>query len=526
MPKSTTLLLLVLASFAAWAEPDPETVRESVVQIAVMDAGEIDRLGSGFAVSADGHVLTAAHLVADEDLVFAVPLTTGAELAARVVYVDEHADLALLSVNGLELPPLTLASDGFEPGRLIFSAGIWDAAGEPIPVAEATDDVPLAVSEGAVGRHDDLTAEAGELAVPLIEHNAMIPSVGYGGPLLNECGEVAGINRGSPSVSAARLRRGQAPESVVHAVRVNAFAAVLEPRGVTVVESDTTCVSALTEAQVQAEEAEEELEQSRQELAEATEEAEETQAQLEQTQQAQEQAAARASEAEARAEALQEEYDEAVRTGAEEAEGLRTELDNARAEQEAARNAAGALETQVAALQEQLQQEAAADQRRLLVVAAAATGLVLVIGFAAFVVYRKRSRQLALAQDEVARARREAVSARAEAQAPAFPDCLLTGQSSEGQAVSVKIPGSLLGDGAILGRSPRNATLLMDDPTLSREHARLFHDGESLLIEDLDSTNGIHVNGRKLKPRTPAAIEPGDRIELGGVKVELAVAAD
>ena len=102
-------------------------------------------------------------------------------------------------------------------------------------------------------------------------------------------------------------------------------------------------------------------------------------------------------------------------------------------------------------------------------------------------------------------------------------DCLLTGAADDGQPVSVKIPAGLLaGEGATIGRSPRNATFLIDDETLSREHARVSCEPEAgLQIEDLDSTNGTRLNGRQLRPRTPARMANEDVVELGGVKLRV-----
>ena len=152
-----TLLLLSTLSGAlpAQAQPDPATTRESTVQIAVMDDTNIRRAGSGFPI-AENYVLTAAHLVANEDRIVAVPLTTGAELFARVVYANDRADLALLAVIGLALPPLLLAPDGFDLGQSVYLVGVWNPSGEPPAVATAEDDVPVAIAEGSVGRHTEL----------------------------------------------------------------------------------------------------------------------------------------------------------------------------------------------------------------------------------------------------------------------------------------------------------------------------------------------------------------------------------
>ena len=525
---TTTYLLLALLFIAApslQAQPDPATVRASIVQVAVIGANGVRRVGSGFAVSAEGHVLTAAHLVANEDRIVAVPLATGAELVARIVYANGRADLALLAVNGLALPPLKLASDGFEPGRMVYSAGVWSESGEPVLVATADEDVLLASTEGAVGKHDDLAATDGALAVPLMEHNAMIPAAGYGGPVLNECGEVAGLNRGSPGVSAWRLRRGKAPEGVVHAVRVTAVAGLLQPQGVEFVRSDTPCARALTAAQAQAEAAQAEAELTAQQLEEATGQAEATRQQLEQTQQEKNQAAARAATAESRVSDLEGQYQEAVRTGAEETEAVRAELDAARGDQTATQAAVGALEGEVAALEERLRQEAAADRMRLIITVASFAILVAVVGIVASIFLRKRSHQLALVREEAARARRDAAAARSQGlESAAYPECMLTGATGDGNAVSIKVTGRLLtGEGVIIGRSPRNSTFLVDDRTLSREHARLFGDNDTLYLEDLGSTNGTKLNGSQLHRGTPVEVAGGDVIEFGAVKVELVV---
>ena len=71
------------------------------------------------------------------------------------------------------------------------------------------------------------------------------------------------------------------------------------------------------------------------------------------------------------------------------------------------------------------------------------------------------------------------------------------------------------------GRDSGNGGSLGGDPEISRKHARVTRasSGE-LLIQDLGSTNGTFVNGHRIAAPTP--IRPGDVIELGGSKVELA----
>ncbi len=56
---------------------------------------------------------------------------------------------------------------------------------------------------------------------------------------------------------------------------------------------------------------------------------------------------------------------------------------------------------------------------------------------------------------------------------------------------------------------------------VSRAHARLDLGGPHPRIEDLDSTNGTYVNGRRLAPRSPVRLHCGDEISLGQLALRL-----
>ncbi|MXZ33398.1 MAG: FHA domain-containing protein, partial [Gammaproteobacteria bacterium] len=183
-------------------------------------------------------------------------------------------------------------------------------------------------------------------------------------------------------------------------------------------------------------------------------------------------------------------------------------------------------------LQAQIEQQQAVDEQRLyLIVGAAAAVLSLLLLFF-FIYSRRRSRELALAAGSAAAAREEAAAAReqmefaasAAARDALAPDCVLDGTTAEGAGVSLKIPGSMLaGDGSVIGRNPRNSTFLIDDRTLSREHARLYAEEDRLLIENLGATNGVTVNGRELADHDSIALRDGDAIELGGVRLRVSL---
>jgi FHA domain len=68
-----------------------------------------------------------------------------------------------------------------------------------------------------------------------------------------------------------------------------------------------------------------------------------------------------------------------------------------------------------------------------------------------------------------------------------------------------------LGSGVTIGRLPDNA-VIVDNPAVSGHHARVFHEGHQVILEDLRSTNGTFVNGR---PITRHVLQHGDEVLVG-----------
>jgi predicted component of type VI protein secretion system len=63
-----------------------------------------------------------------------------------------------------------------------------------------------------------------------------------------------------------------------------------------------------------------------------------------------------------------------------------------------------------------------------------------------------------------------------------------------------------------IGRDLSN-NIVINDPEISRRHARLFTQGNSFILEDLGSTNGTFVNGQRLMG--PNVLRPGDVVTFG-----------
>jgi len=139
--------------------------------------------GSGFIVSSDGYVLTNNHNVAEADRV-TLKLSDGREFVAKVVGTDPQTDVAVLKVEGKDLPYLELGeSDALEVGEWVL------AIGNPFGLSHTvTAGIVSAKGRSRIGI---LGRESYE---DFIQTDAAINPGNSGGPLLNLEGKVVGMN--------------------------------------------------------------------------------------------------------------------------------------------------------------------------------------------------------------------------------------------------------------------------------------------------------------------------------------------
>ncbi len=78
---------------------------------------------------------------------------------------------------------------------------------------------------------------------------------------------------------------------------------------------------------------------------------------------------------------------------------------------------------------------------------------------------------------------------------------------------------ALLGDDDIVVGRSSYCTVILDDASISRLHARLRLEGDDVVIEDSGSRNGTFVNDVRIE--APTVVRPGDRILIGSVRVAL-----
>ncbi|WP_371857198.1 DegQ family serine endoprotease [Duganella callida] len=134
-------------------------------------------VGSGFILSADGYVMTNAHVVDGADEVF-VTLTDKREFKAKVLGADTRTDVAVLKIDGEKLPFLLMGdSDKIRAGEWVI------AIGSPFNLENT-------VTAGIISAK---TRDTGEY-LPLIQSDVAVNPGNSGGPLINMRGEVIGIN--------------------------------------------------------------------------------------------------------------------------------------------------------------------------------------------------------------------------------------------------------------------------------------------------------------------------------------------
>jgi serine protease Do len=136
-------------------------------------------LGSGLIITADGHILTNAHVVQDATDV-TVKLTDRREFKAKVIGADRRSDIAVLKIDASRLPTVKIGN----PDKI--KVGEWVAAiGAPFGLENT-------VTSGIISAKSRNLPDNNY--VPFIQTDVAVNPGSSGGPLLNLHGEVIGIN--------------------------------------------------------------------------------------------------------------------------------------------------------------------------------------------------------------------------------------------------------------------------------------------------------------------------------------------
>ncbi len=179
---------------------------------------QVQSLGSGFIISPDGYVLTNHHVAGNASKVI-VTMTGGKKFEAKIIGADKATDVALLKIDGKNLPYLKFSQDN----KILV--GEWVIAfGNPFGLfdlnAKPTVTVGVVSNTGLDFFHE------GRVYKGMIQTDAAISSGNSGGPLLDALGQVIGMN--TIIFSTAQNRQGAGSIGIGWAIPIQRVKNVVE----------------------------------------------------------------------------------------------------------------------------------------------------------------------------------------------------------------------------------------------------------------------------------------------------------
>ncbi len=238
---AAALALVFVGSAAAQTSVD-EAERGIVRVVVILQTSEGRMLygsGSGFVVApnlvvTNAHVVAAARQQAEYGVAIVPPEGDGL-LPANIIRYSPLTELALLEFRGgdREMTPLTISTVEPRAGDGVVALGYPDVDYQGATGADLLRPTPASRTSGAIASLRD-RAPTGD-QIPTINHQAVISSGSSGGPLLDECGRVIGVNSWHVSGADTRETRGVS-------TRANQLLQFLDEAGVTPNLSDEPCL--------------------------------------------------------------------------------------------------------------------------------------------------------------------------------------------------------------------------------------------------------------------------------------------
>jgi S1-C subfamily serine protease len=199
-PEPAALLPQEKINIAVYKQASPAVVNISSTVLAVDVFSNVtpeEGMGSGVILTANGYILTNAHVVANAQQL-EVMLLNGKTYKAKLIGGDVSRDVALIKIEpgNLKLPTISLGDSAhLQVGQMVY------AIGNPFGLNSTLTTGVIS----SLGR--TLKAQNGRLMENIIQTDAAINPGNSGGPLLNSAGQLIGINTAifSPSGSNAGI---------------------------------------------------------------------------------------------------------------------------------------------------------------------------------------------------------------------------------------------------------------------------------------------------------------------------------
>ncbi|WP_062240080.1 S1C family serine protease [Brevibacterium epidermidis] len=178
-------------------EASPASAEESTGVVLIdteLGYENAEAAGTGIVLSKDGLVLTNNHVIADSTKIAVTVATTGKTYEASVVGSDSTKDVAVLRLkDASNLQPATIDEDSVDVGDDVTAVGNSEGQGQLQAADGTVTDLGASVTTTAQGTEDS------ETLGDMIEVQADIVSGDSGGALLDDQGEVVGMNTAASS---------------------------------------------------------------------------------------------------------------------------------------------------------------------------------------------------------------------------------------------------------------------------------------------------------------------------------------
>jgi hypothetical protein len=490
------VFLLVCPCLPASGEIQIRQINQSIVSVHSYSGAKEVGAGIGFVVTSDiynGFVVTSAEVLNQAETITVSIPGSEAQLVARNLLEDDSLGLAVLKVNGLNVPVLRFAKEQVEEGDSVWSAGIRADRGRTV-----------GVSKGSISRRYVVPGIGS--TVRMLMHNASLGESGLGSPLLNECGEIVGFSVSSPGDASG----------VAYAMQAGSLDLLLTGQNINIEPAKDICLSAIAQARQSADQAAERAREAKVEAVKAMTQANELTRRVIEVTQKNENLVKQTWDAQQRsAKAIKD-----AAAASLEVKTVREEVTRRTREIMTETQSLFELMQSESIRREQDLQKALAEQKgkaeiweRLLL-----GGLVLLFVLLVMAVFYLRKRDERQPDHKVL-----LDSPKTQLQRANTTQYVLDGEDRDGVRYLLRIASDQLEsrDGVVIGRNPPDSPFVINHTDVSRQHVRMRLVKDRLFIEDLHSTNGTVVNGQSINEQGAITMSDGDQIILGSVVLRL-----
>jgi len=217
---------------------------KSVIRIITILGDKSGATGTAFCINSNGYFLTNAHVIDGAKDIFAVMSSNKYEV--KIVKKFDDVDLAILKIENTGLKPLMFSyRNNIHVTDRVSSIGFPDAADKSDDIDELTT---VTINSGIIGKFSKINLSIKNRKTtkrhPVVQHDAAVNHGNSGGPLVNECGQVVGVNvqKGlSYNRSDAQIIAGDVVQGIFYAIDVDIAKKVLNESRISFLETGSGC---------------------------------------------------------------------------------------------------------------------------------------------------------------------------------------------------------------------------------------------------------------------------------------------